>query len=113
MSTLLERAKSHYKAKLSAEPRELRIPEWEATVYIRPGISLHNLGEIMELANAGKSAEAMVMTLVHRLIDGEGRPVFRKIEKTELLRSVDPDVLARIVGEINAEDASAEDVSGN
>jgi len=113
MSTLLERAKSHYKAKLSAEPRELHIPEWEATVYIRPGISLHNLGEIMELANAGKSAEAMVMTLVHRLIDGEGRPVFRKIEKTELLRSVDPDVLARIVGEINAEDASAEDVSGN
>jgi hypothetical protein len=53
------------------------------------------------------------MTLVHRLIDGEGRPVFRKIEKTELLRSVDPDVLARIVGEINADDASAEDVAGN
>ena len=52
MSTLLERAKSHYKAKLSAEPRELQIPEWDATVYIRPGISLHNLGEIMELANA-------------------------------------------------------------
>lgn len=113
MSSLLERAKSHYKAKLSAEPRELVIPEWEATVYIKPGISLAALGEVMELANQGKSAEAMVMTLVHRLIDGEGKPVFRKVEKTELLRSVDPDVLARIVGEINAEEATEEDVAGN
>ena len=111
--SVLDKAKNHYKAKLTAEPREIDIPEWDSKLFIRPGISLQALGEIMELANAGKSAEAMVMTLVHRLIDGEGRPVFRKIEKTELLRSVDPDVLARIVGEINADDASAEDVAGN
>ena len=111
--SLLEKAKEHYKAKLSAEPRELRIPEWDSTVYVRPGISLQNLGEIMELANGGNAAEAMVMTLVHRLVDGEGKPVFKKIEKTELLRSVDPEVLARIVGEINQTDPSEDDISGN
>lgn len=111
--SLLEKAKEHYKAKLSAEPRELRIPEWDATVYVRPGISLQNLGEVMELANGGHTAEAMVMTLIHRLVDGEGKPVFKKIEKTELLRSVDPDVLARIVGEVNQSDPTEDDISGN
>jgi hypothetical protein len=111
--SVLEKAKAHYKAKLTAEPRELHIPEWDTTVYIRPGISLHNLGEIMEAASGGKSAEAMVLTLIHRLIDGEGKPVFKKAEKVELLRGVDPDVLARIVGEINASDPTEEDVSGN
>jgi Asp-tRNA(Asn)/Glu-tRNA(Gln) amidotransferase B subunit len=111
--SLLEKAKEHYKGKLSAEPRELRIPEWNDTVYVRPGISMQSLGEIMELANSGNSAEAMVMTLIHRLVDGEGKPVFKKIEKTELLRSVDPEVIARIVGEIGQSDPSEDDISGN
>lgn len=111
--SVLEKAKAHYQAKLTAEPRELHIPEWDTTVYIKPGISLHNLGEIMEAASSGKSAEAMVLTLMHRLIDGEGKPIFKKAEKVELLRSVDPDVLSRLVSEINQTDPTQDDISGN
>jgi hypothetical protein len=111
--SILDKAKSHYKTKLTAEPREIAIPEWDANLYIRPGISLQALGEIMELANGGKSAEAMVMTIVHRLIDGEGKPVFKKLDKTELMKSVDPDVLARIVSEINSGDPTEDDAEGN
>jgi hypothetical protein len=112
--SVLEKAEEHYKAtKLSAEPRELYIPEWKSTVYIRPGVSLQILGEVMELANNGKPAEAMAMTVIHRLIDGEGKPVFKKIDKTRLLRAVDPEVLARIVSEINQIDPTEDDISGN
>lgn len=111
--SVLESAKNHYKAKLSAEPREIEIPEWNSTLFVRPGISLQALGEIMELATAGKSAEAMVMTAIYRLIDGEGKPVFKKLDKLELMKSVDPDVLARIVTEINSDDPSEDDVEGN
>lgn len=111
--SLLQQAQEHYKAKLDAEPRALEVPEWNATVYIKPGISLLRLGEIMELANSGKSAEAMVLTLVYRLIDEEGRPLFKKVERTEMMRSVDPDVLARIVGVINEETPTEDDALGN
>lgn len=111
--SILEKAKNHYKAKLTAEPREIDIPEWDSKLYIRPGISLQALGEIMELANAGKAAEAMVMTIVHRLIDGEGKPVFKKLDKLELMKSVDPDILARIVSEINSGDPDEADAEGN
>ena len=111
--SILEKAKAHYKAKLSAEPKSLNVPEWDCEVFIKPGISLHSLGEIMELAQSGKTAEAMALTLIHRLIDADGKPIFRKVERTELMRSVDPDVLSRIVGEINGEDPDQDDVAGN
>lgn len=111
--SLLEKAKAHYSAKLAQSPRELSIPEWEATVYVRPALSLAQMGEIMELSREGKSAEAMVMTLVYRLIDAEGKPVFRKIEKTELLRTVDPDVMARIVNQIAEGDPDEDEIEKN
>jgi Asp-tRNA(Asn)/Glu-tRNA(Gln) amidotransferase B subunit len=111
--SVLEKAKGHYKAKLSAEPQKIEIPEWDTTAYIKPSINLSQLGEIMELSQNGKTAEAMALTLIYRLIDEEGKTIFRKLDRQELMRSVDPDVLARIVGEINSSDPSEDDVEGN
>ena len=111
--SLLQKAQEHYRAKLDAEPRALEVPEWGTTVYIKPAISLLRLSEVMELASSGKSGEAMVLTLIYRLVDEEGTPLFRKAERTELMRSVDPDVLARIVGVINEDTPTEEDALGN
>lgn len=111
--SILEKAKSHYQAKLHAEPQKIEIPEWDTVAYIKPSLNLSQLGEIMELSQSGKTAEAMAMTLIFRLIDQEGKPLFRKPEKVDLMRSVDPDVLARVVSEINSGDPSEEDVAGN
>lgn len=111
--SILEKAKKHYRAKLEAEPSPISIPEWETDAFVKPGINLHQLGEIMELSQSGKMAEAMALTLIYRLIDEDGKPLFRKADRTELMRSVDPDVLARIVGAINESDPSEDDVEGN
>jgi hypothetical protein len=111
--SVLEKAKAHYRAKLSAEPKPISVPEWELEAFIKPGISLERLGEIMQCANENKTAEAMVLTIVYRLIDEEGKPIFRKNDRLELLKSVDPTVLAEVVNKINESDPSAEDVEGN
>jgi len=111
--SVLDRAKKHYRSKLDADPLPISIPEWELSAFIKPGINLNQLGEIMELSQSGKTAEAMALTMIYRLIDDDGKPVFRKAEKTELMRSVDPDVLARIVGEINMSDPNEDDIEGN
>jgi len=111
--SILDKAKKHYRAKLEAEPLPIAIPEWDTEAFIKPGINLHQLGEIMELSQSNKTAEAMALTLIYRLIDGDGKPLFRKADRTELMKSVDPDVLARIVGEINSSDPSEDDVEGN
>ena len=111
--SILEKAKSHYQAKLHAEARKIEIPEWDTTAYIKPSINLSQLGEIMELSSSGKTAEAMALTLIFRLVDEEGKPLFRKPDRVDLMRQVDPDVLARVVGEINSGDPSEDDVEGN
>jgi len=111
--SVLEKAKAHYKAKLSAEPRPISIPEWDVEAFIKPAMSLERLGEIMQCANQNNTAEAMVLTIIYRLIDEDGKPLFRKAEKLELLKSVDPTVLAEIVSKINDSDPTVEDVEGN
>jgi len=111
--SVLDKAKGHYKALLSANPSKIEIPEWETTAYVKPGINLAQMGEILELSQGGKTAEAMAMTLIYRLIDEEGTPIFRKADKTELMRHVDPDVLARVVGDISANDPDEDEVAGN
>lgn len=110
---ILEKAKKHYKVKLTAEPRKINVPEWDCDLYIKPGLNLQNLGEIMQAANSGKPAEAMALTLIYRLIDESGKPIFSKMEKTELMKHVDPDVMARIVNEINENDPDQDDALGN
>lgn len=111
--SILDKAKSHYTNIINQEPIKVDVPEWDAVLYAKPSISLAKIGEIMELTNSGKSAEAMVMTIIYRLIDAEGNPVFRKAEKNELLRSVDPDVLSRIITIISDNTATDEDVAKN
>ncbi len=111
--SILEKAKSHYQAKLHAEPKKLDIPEWDTVAYIKPSMNLSQLGEIMELSQSGKTAEAMALTLIYRLIDDEGKHLFRKPDRIDLMKQVDPDVLARIVSEINSADPSEDDVEGN
>lgn len=111
--SVLEKAKAHYSAKLSAPARAIKVPEWDATVYVKPGISLQRQGEIIELVNGGKTAEAMALTLIYRLIDEDGGAIFRKVERSELLKSVDPDVMSRLVSEINGDDPDQDDVAGN
>ena len=62
---VLDKAKGHYKALLSASPLKIEIPEWETTAYVKPGINLAQMGEILELSQSGKTAEAMAMTLIY------------------------------------------------
>lgn len=111
--SVLDKAKSHYKDLLNAEPVKIEIPEWDTVAYAKPGINLAQMGEILELSQANKSAEAMALTLIYRLIDADGNPIFRKPEKADLMRAVDPEVLARVVGEINGADLSEDEIAGN
>lgn len=113
MSAILDKAKAHYRDVMSATPTKIEIPEWEATAYVKPKLSLEKTGEIMDLSNRGKIAEAMVMTLIYRLVDEEGAPLFRPPEKVVLLKQVDPDVLAKVVTQINNALPTEDDVSGN
>jgi len=70
----------------------------------------------MELTNSGKTAEALVEMMIMRALDGDGKKLFRPMDKTEIMREVDPNVILKIVTAMGADDEdfnqSSSDIEG-
>jgi len=111
--SILEQAKKHYQEVLSTDPKPIQIPEWGGTYYVRPQISVKKKMEIQSKLTGDKMDEGLALTLIYYLIDGHGTECFKKMELVEIVRSVDPDVLIRVAGEIADMQPKAEDLSGN
>ncbi len=108
MSALLEAAKQHWRAKLADGMQCVEVPEWgtpeqPARVWFRP-LTLEEEGQILSVDG---DAEQLAMYLIVRARDEEGRKLFRKVDRLELMKHVDPQVIARIVGEMRKADAES------
>lgn len=115
MSKVLDKATSHFRAKLSAELLSVDVPEWEAKVYFKPTITLKEQGKLIELASQGKQVEALVESLIVKARNQDGSKMFTQMDRQVLLNEVDPNVLIRVVSEINSQTdaANIEDVEKN
>lgn len=97
----IERAKAHFK-NLVDEPKQIRVPEWddegeEFTVYCTP----LTLQERVRLNKHGSSPiEMTAELLILKAKDKEGKALFSKEDKPDLMRSVDADVIARVAKQI-------------
>jgi hypothetical protein len=112
--SILDKAKTHYKSQMSADLRgPIRVEEWDAEIYYRPTMSMAQQSSILELHQQKKIGEATIMLLIIRALDADGKPLFNKADKAELMRSVDSDVVARVVSEITDGDDEAEAIMGN
>ena len=110
---IMDAAKAHYSAILSTDPKPIKIEEWGGTFYVRPQISVKKKMEIQAKLTGDKMDEGLALSLIYYLIDGEGKPCFSKADLYELLRSVDPDVLIRVCGELAEMQPKAEELEGN
>jgi hypothetical protein len=108
MSKVLEKATSHFRNKLSAELMSIEVPEWEAKVYFKPTITLKEQGKLIELASSGKQVEALVESLIVKARNEDGTKMFTQMDRQVLLNEVDPNVLIRVVSEINAKTDAAD-----
>ena len=111
--SIMDAAKQHFDDVLSADPKPILIEEWGGTFYKRPQISAKKKFEITNKMNAGQTDEGFSLALIYYLIDAEGNPVFKKADLFEMVRSIDPDVLIRVAGEIADMQPSQEDIEGN
>ena len=46
----------------------------------------------------------LIETLILKALDAEGKPMFNRLDKIAMMNEVDPAVITRVVGEINASD---------
>jgi hypothetical protein len=104
MSTVLDKAKSHFREKISGGLKgPVDVPEWECQVWYKPATSFHQESKVIELQQAGKTVEALVHTLISRALDENGKPIFKIVDKHDLMRSVDPAVILRVIQSMNDE----------
>jgi hypothetical protein len=101
MSKILEKATSHFRAKISGDMQKVHVPEWECDIYFKPTLNLKEQGKLIELASQGKQVEALVESLIIKARNADGTRMFNIADKATMLNEVDPAVLIRVVGEIN------------
>jgi hypothetical protein len=112
MSVVLSKAKEHFREIANKGMGNIEVPEWGVTVYWRiGGLNFASQSKIIELQNAGKSAEALVEMMIMRALDSEGKKMFKLAEKTELMREVDPNVILKVVTAMG--DSEDEGVTGD
>lgn len=114
MSKAIEKATAHFRTKISGEMKKIHVPEWETDIYFKESSSLKEQGKIVELAQKGNTVEALVETLILKARNQDGSKMFSPMDKVVFMNEVDPDVVIRVVGEINNTDSeSLEQVEKN
>jgi hypothetical protein len=110
---IMDAARAHYDGVLSADPKPLTIEEWGGTFYVRPQISVKKKMEIQAKLTGDKMDEGLALSLIYYLVDADGDPCFKKADLFDMCRSIDPDVLIRVAGEIAELQPKAEEIEGN
>jgi hypothetical protein len=78
------------------------VPEWDnQKVYFKNAITLKEQSKLIELASQGKQVEALVESLIVKARNEDGTKMFTMVDKPTLMNEVDPNVIIRLVAEIN------------
>lgn len=100
---IMENATKHFKEQLSGDLLQIEVPEWDAIIWFKPAFTFAQQEKIITLSNDGKMVEALVETLIVRSLDKEGKRIFTHASKPRLMNEVDPNIIIRVVTEMNQE----------
>jgi hypothetical protein len=101
---MLEKAKTHFKHILDSEGLQcIVVPEWgdknqPAKIYFKPmsALPVKTYSRLVELGSQ-QTVEAFIDILILRCLDESGKPLFKAIDKTEMLREISPIVVCDII----------------
>jgi hypothetical protein len=102
MSKVLEKATAHFREKISGDMKHIYVPEWETKIFFKSTMTLKEQSKLVELATSGKTVEALVETLIVKARNEDGTKMFSMPDKMTFMNEVDPQIIIRIVGELNA-----------
>ena len=101
MSTIKEAAKDHFSEKMFGLGC-LTVPEWGGSqIYYKRSMNFRDQGVVLKLHGDNKPADAVIMTLILKALDKDGKKIFTKSDMTEMSLHYDPEVVSRIVTEMS------------
>jgi len=101
MSKVIENATKHFRQRISGKMHRVHVPEWECDIWFKEANTLKEEAKLIELAQQGKTVEALVETLIMKARNEDGTKMFTMPEKMIFMNEVDPQVIIRVVGEMN------------
>jgi hypothetical protein len=116
MSKVLDNATKHFREKISGSMKKVHVPEWDCDIYFKASNTLKEQAKLIQLAQEGKTVEALVETLIIKARNEDGSKMFAMPDKVTFMNEVDPSIIIRIVGDINEannEDFDQEQVAKN
>lgn len=102
MSKILEKATEHFRSQISGEMNKITVPEWDCDIYFKSVNTLKEESKLIELAQAGKTVEALVESLIAKSRNKDGTKMFAMPDKVTFMNEVDPQIVIRVVGEMNS-----------
>jgi hypothetical protein len=102
MTKPIDKITAHFRSKISGELHKIHVKEWDMDIYYKGTNSLQEESVMIELAQKGKTIEALVETLIIKARHEDGTKMFKKIDKATFMAEADPQVLIRVCGEMNA-----------
>ena len=101
MSKILEKATEHFRNQISGEMNKIAVPEWGCDIYFKSVNTLKEESKLIELAQQGKTVEALVESLITKSRNADGTKMFNMADKATFMNEVDPQIVIRVVGEMN------------
>jgi hypothetical protein len=101
MSKILEKATAHFRNKIGGDMKKIHVPEWECDIWFKASNTLKEQAKLIELAQQGKTVEALVETLIIKARNQDGTKMFNMPDKMVFMNEVDPKVIIRVVGDMN------------
>jgi hypothetical protein len=101
MSGILDRATAHFREQVSADMKSVFVPEWNSKIWFKKTVSLREQSRLIELSTQGKTVEAVVESLIVKSRNEDDTKMFTMADKVTLMNETDPNVLIRVVSEIN------------
>lgn len=99
--TVKQKALAHFKAKLAGNLFKYHVDEWDCDIYYRATANMATEAKIMSLTQSGKTAEALVESILLKALNEDGKRIFTDLDRIELLNQADPQVLIRVAGVLN------------
>lgn len=97
----IQKATSHYKNQISGGLSSFHVKEWDLTIYHRNTQSLRAEAEVVELSRQGKTVEALVMSIINKARDEDGKLLFNRHDKDTFMNEVDPTVVLWVANKLN------------
>ena len=112
--SIIDNATHHFKEVVSQNLKgPIDVPEWDAKIWYKPATTMAQESRVIQLAQDNKQTEALVVSLIQRACDQDGKPVFTMEHKARLMNAVDPKVILRVVTNMSDDESQAEEYLGN